>query len=285
MGFFIKSDETPSAPLATNPYVEKDYAIVRDATLAMLDFSNEETWAGAGPITGGSTLGNLVAAGANGTLNSASGTLPAVVTGTITPNGAVSGGGNPHVNLPVEFNLGADVTRALLILHMKLPATGYSASDIRGIIGSGTAGGASLQWLLYIQADGSGDALNLVFRVRGSAGNIDCTLTGAALDAILDGDLHQIGLGFEIAGGAGQGKIYVDGALAQNGTAGAMTAFNQPGGTPTLLAAPSVNAIVLLTSLAARFGRPSIWDLTDRTDLSFADVLERDAQGADGFVS
>jgi hypothetical protein len=55
MSIFLKTDANVSNPVASMPYLEKDYAIVRGVTSAMFDFSNPECYSGTGDLVGGAT--------------------------------------------------------------------------------------------------------------------------------------------------------------------------------------------------------------------------------------
>lgn len=285
MAIFIKAGANPTSPLSTNPYVEQDSAIVRGVHLAMFDWSNSVTYSGTGNVIGGSTFANLVSGGspAGMAVANAGSYLQPVITGTLKTDGAVSAGGYQYITLPTSFNLGVGVTRSLAIVWGKLPTT-QAANAFNGIVGSGVGANANSQYAFWLQADASGVPTSLLFRVRGTSGNIEASLTGAALTAVLDGNLHQFGLAVTISGGTGTVQLYVDGVLKSTGS-GAMTAYNQPGGTPALLAAPGVSNFVGTANLAGRFGRLSIMDLTARTDLTFAAMLSRDSAGAAGYVS
>lgn len=285
MGTLIKSAGNPSSPPIGTPYIEKDFGVVRGVTKALFDFSHPDCYAGSGPLVGGTTFNNLVAGGAPASvLGASSGSLPAVVTGTVPTKDASNAGGYRYILLPTSFNMSAEARSMLSVLHAKIPAGGYAASALYGIFGSGTGNGTSLQWHVFVQSDASGNALNLVFRVRGSSGNIDATLTGPALAAVLNGAVHQLGFGFDIVGSTGRGIIYVDQAVAVTGGSGAITSFNQAGGTPVLLYAPGVQQFVGVQNLDGRFGRPSIHDLTGRADVTALDLLSRDARSAAGYV-
>jgi len=282
----VTSTANATGPLAINPSFEKDYAIVRGVTLALFDWSNPDCYSGAANADGGTVLNNLVAGGASAQISPANtiAKLP-YQTGLFKGAGAVSAGGWPFINLPTSFNLGAAVTRALLSITSRVPSAGWNASGIRGLIGSGTGSGAALQYIAYVQADANGNALNLVFRVRGANGaQVDTVLTGAALAAILD-STHQLGFAFSIANGQGQGFIYVDGVLKATSAAATFTSFNQAGGTPTLFTGPGVSAAIVNNTLDVRIGRPTIHDLSARADLTFAGMLARGLEAATGYVA
>lgn len=284
MSIFVKTDANPTTAPATMPYLENDYAIVRGVTLAMFDWSNEKTYSGTGVISGGSSFGNLASGGAAASIPQGSGSsFPALFQGTLKVQGQVSAGGYPLINLPTTFNFSPSVMKSLIALWAKFPSTGFSASAIVGLIGSGTGIGSSLQWHVYAQADASGNLNNITFRVRGSSANIDCVLSGATLAAFLDGNLHQLGFAFEIMNGVGKGYIYIDGVLKVTGSSGAMTSYNQPDGTPVFFSAPGVGTLSG-TGLDARMGRISCHDLTNRSDLSFTDLLTKDSASAAGYV-
>jgi len=281
---FVKTDE-PSAPAANTPYVEKDWAIIRGVTLGAFDWSNSETYALTGAIPGTATFGNLVAGGSNGTISpaNAGATFPAVSGGLLNAQGATNAGGLPVVRLPSSFTFGAGVTRSLLTFWAKLPATGYLASNLPGLIGSGTGANASLQYTCLLIVNGSGAATQLTYRVRGTSGNIDASITGAALAALLDGNLHQIGLGLVIASGTGTVTLFVDGVAVATGS-GSMSSYNVIG-PASLFIGSGGNQLTSSANTNALLGRPFAHDLTSRPDISFEDILARDAESAEGYLS
>lgn len=288
MSIFLTADANPSSPLASNPYVNDDSAIIRTATLAMFDWSNSITWNSAGNVTGGSSFTNLAKDTSGTRLASASLTsnsgnfFPPVVNGCLVHAGGTFGT-NQHIAIP-QLDFDVAVTRSLVSIFAELPVN-IGASAIRGLAGSGTSSGINTQWVVWLSAGTDGVPTTLKFRVRGTSGDIDANVTGAALTAILDGNLHHLGFAVEISDSTATIRIFVDGVQAASGT-GTMSAYNQPS-TPvnSYLAGPGVSGLVQAPAgSGGRYGRISVWNLTGRSE-TFAEILARDAQGAAGFVS
>ena len=221
----------PTAPFTDARYFEKDYAIRRGATKALFDVSNTDTTSNTGVFLNTAPLNNLVVSGTGATVaGPGSGTgFPAIVTGTLRSSGAH---GFAAINLPGDnhFYIPASETKVLVTFYLRMLKTGFSAGYFPGLIGAGTGTGANTQWAFYVQDTGSDGTLdNATLRVRTPAGtNLDAALTGAALDALLDGDLHQVGLYMTRVADVGQCSIYVDGVLQIESSTSSMTAFNRP---------------------------------------------------------
>ncbi len=288
MATFIKSEVTPSAPLASNPYVEKDFAIVRGVTLAMFDLSHPDCYPSqASAVKGGDIFANLVSGGESAALQptgNAAVTIP-YVTGTLRTTGTTLANFNPNIRLPAAAFLPTAATRRMLVTcYLAINQNGNAANGNPGIVGAGTGNGTGAAYQAYLVTDANGKATELRFRVNSGAANLDTILTGAALAAALDGNVRQFGFAFQIVAGVGQGFIYVDGAPVVSGPTGAMTQFNQPGGTSAFPGSPGVGGFI--QSLPnAKFGRVSFSDLTPRPDLSFAALLARDAEAASGYLA
>lgn len=283
---FVKTAE-PSAPAAGTPFLEKDWAIIRDVALAGFDWSNPDTHNVAGPVVGGALFNNLVSGGLTARLlpiNNLS-SFPEIAGGMLRTQGAVAVAGTLAINLPDSFTFDSDVRRALVTFWAKLPNSGYVANGLPGLIGSGTGAGANLQYTVFLICNASGVPTSLTYRVWGSSANIDAVISGATLAALLDGGLHQIGLGVEIANGVGTVTLYIDGDAVASGS-GAMSALNVIGAAQLFQGAGGAPLTISGTNtLDAALGRPFAHDLTSRPDITFADILARDAQSADGFLS
>lgn len=284
MSIFLKTDANVSEPLVTMPYIEDDYAIIRNVTLAMFDWSNEKTYSGSGNIAVGSSFGNLVAGGANAAILGAPVYyFPPLYQGALKVQGQVSGSGQPVISLPASFNFSPSVAKSLVVIWAKLPTGRLMANSFYGLCGAGTGSGASTQWAVAIHTNASGDIDYLRFLVRGTTENIICDLSGEALTELLGSQLHQLGFAFEIKNGVGITYIYVDNVLKATGQSKAILNYTQPGGTPSMFSAPGYSSISG-TNIDARLGRISCHDLTNRPDLSFGDILLKDKISARGYV-
>lgn len=281
MSTFLKSDANILNPIATIPYLEKDYAIVRGVTKCLIDVSNPESFSGTGNIAAGTAFKNLVNNGVAATLTGTSASLPPISRGMLKMLGAT---GTPAITFPAEASFGTAVKRSLVNFYFAFNGAGLSATQNSSLAGDGTGIGASLKWVVYLVTDASGIASYLRFRVQGTTGARDCDLAGAALTALLDGNAHQLGFAADIKDGTVYLSIYVDGVLKASAT-GAMVEYNQVAGTlPTFLFGPTSGGIAT-RGVNAFLGRPAMHDLTNRPDLTFEALLARDRLAAQGYIS
>lgn len=224
----IKAQANPSVAAADDLYFENDWAIRRPIWKALLDFSNPKTVAQSGALANATTLVNLVSGGANGAV---SGSFAAVQTGTIRAAGASN---NAALTLPGDgyFYFPAAALKPSVICWLRAPKSGWAASVVMGVIGAGFGANNSTQWTLFLSGSAGGVITSATLRVRSGASSwIDAVIpAGAALDNLLNGSLHQVGLFMTCNGVTGSATIYVDGAQVATAT-GAMTAFNRPAST------------------------------------------------------
>lgn len=288
MSTFIVSDSDPTNPPESIPFVEKDAAILRGVTKALFDFSNPETVAQGVALPLFTKLNNLVVGGNPATTSGPNGSsFPAVYNGTLRSIGAGDPGGGSTVALPSDFNLPDTTQRFLSVIWLRAVKAGWPANSLNGVFGVGENN--NIQQALWLAADASGGITSLRFRMhsRAVAAFLDCAITaGAALDTVLDGNLHQIGLAFEVVNGIGTQRIYCDGALLATNS-GATTGVRASAIKGSLFAAPSVSASTGTGkgNLDTRIGRPQLHDLTSRPELAFTDILERDRNAARGYLS
>ncbi|MDQ1207295.1 hypothetical protein QE380_000218 [Acinetobacter baylyi] len=292
MSIFVKTDANPTTPLSTMPYIEKDAAIIRGVTLAMFDFSNPDCYSGTGNIVGGSTTFNDLTVNASQARaqNNSTHIFAPVETGMIKIQGG--SGSNRFVSLPTTFKYSSLVKKSLNICYFRIPKTGYTASSISSLIGAGSGGGATqLQYVVWVQADASGNLTTLRFRVKGTGGaNIDVDITGTNLAKITGTTAQQFGFAVSINTSTNIAtlSVYIDGELI-NSSSGSMTEFVQydsSGGSPvlqTIFMGLSVSYSSNQTN-DIRVGRVSAHDLTNRSDLSFTDILTKDRNAASGYV-
>lgn len=283
MSTFVKIDADPTTPLNTMPYIEKDAAIVRGVSKVLIDVSNTECYSGTGNIYGGTVLKNLVIGANVGGDMTATGLstqfLRPISRGMISLKSAV---GSMPLKLTANDAFGTNVTRSLVNFYFAFDGVGFTGNETTGFAGSGTGTGTSLAWAIYLYCSG-GVIQKLQFRVRGTS-QIDCEFSGSDLLALFDGTAHQYGFSVEIKNSVATLKIYVDG-VEKASTSAAMTNYNiVASDIPAFNVAPgavgwssrNVNAFI---------GRMSLHDLTNRSDLSFTDILTKDRNAAAGYVS
>lgn len=293
MSIFVKTDTDPTTPLNTMPYIEKDAAIIRGVTLAMFDFSNSDCYSGTGNIVGGATTFSDLTVNASKARaqNNSTHIFAPLENGMIKTQGG-SGSGR-YITLPATFKYSSSVKRSLNIGYFRIPKTGYTASSLSGLIGAGSGGGATeLQYLVYAQSDSSGNLTTLRFRVKGTGGaNIDVDITGTNLAKITGTTTQQFGFAVSINTSTNIAtlSVYIDGELI-NSASGSMIEFvqyNSSGGSATLqtiFIGPSVSYSSNQTN-DIRIGRVSAHDLTNRSDLSFTDILTKDRSAAAGYIN
>lgn len=279
----IVSDVAFNDPLNLIPFVEKDEAIIRPLTKGMLDFSNPECYAGSGAVAVNTKFNSLTSDAAQATANT---TFPAVAGGLLKFAGV-----QPKVTLPDSFKLPNTTKKFLVILWVKLPATGWQTANpnvIQSLLSYASNTSNLAQWVVSmstVQATGVPNALSFVApRNGGSAGTISWLTPGDTL-SLCDGALHQIACVFdgESAAGFCQGSIYVDKTRKHLPAPTAWDgSFNTPAATPTLgyQAAFQQN----YPTDGVYLGRPSIWNLTG-SGKSVAEILAADWDAAQGFLS
>lgn len=287
MSTFVVADSDPINPPASIPFVEKDAVILRGVTKALLDFSNPETVAQGVALPLLTNLKNLVVGGAPATTSGPGGSaFPAVYNGTIRSIGAGDPGSGSTVILPSDFNLPETTQRFLSVIWLRAVKAGWPASSLNGVFGVGETN--NIQQALWARAGADGVISSLQFRMhsRAAAAFIDCIISpGADLDSVFDGNLHQIGLAFEVSDGIGTQRIYRDGALLATAS-GATTGVRASAIKGFLFGAPAASASTGTGkgSLDTRIGRPQLHDLTSRPELAFTDILERDRNAANGYL-
>lgn len=288
MSIFLKTDANVTSPLASMPYLEKDYAITRGVTKTLIDLSNPECYSGAGNVFGETTLNNLVDGGYDAQIaGTAAQYFTPVAGGMLSAKNTV---GSVSVRLPTEAKFDSTVRRALVNMHFAFDGLGMPSgssspsSSPTSICGTGTGANTSLSWVVFIYADtGTGAIDKLQFRLRGASGNIDCDLPAAQLTPYFNGEAHQYGFAVDIKDGTATAKIFIDG-VEKASTTGAMTQFNQVAdANPSFFAGPAANWLTA-RNVNARIGRMAMHDLTNRSDLSFEDVLSKDRLAAAGYI-
>lgn len=294
MSTFMIADADPLQPPASIPYLEKDGAILRGATKALFDYSNPETYAGAGSLPIGTVLNNLVEGGGAGGVTGAGGTtFPPIYHGTVRTLGLVTGVNGSNLTLPASFMLPAASTRFLSAFWLRMVKTGWPAvSTPKGLVGWGSGSPAATQYAVTVVFDATGAVSALRWTVYGMSGvtvqtNQLQVANQGILNKIFDGALHQIGCAFEVIGGVGIPSLYVDGELVATGAGGAIAALNIAATAGQLFGLSAAGSVTQpgYHELDTRIGRPQLHDLTSRPEIAFADILERDKNSAYGYLS
>lgn len=289
MSTFLITDAEPSNPPADIRYLEKDSAIVRGVTRALIDFSNPETYDGSGNIPLNTQFRNLVAGGSPAAIGSSGVYGAPVYLGTLqSDNGA--GGGSVGYPLPLDFVFPASATHTLVGAWFRAPKSGYPASGTISlpVLGVGAGGNASSQYALLVSGPNTGTANSLIARFRGSALNIDATINaGSVLDAILDGNLHQLMMSFSVVDGIGTVRLYVDKVLRATGSGAAVGHNVVANMTAALFTAPAYGSWNQPNTkvLNARIGRPQAHNLTGRNDVTVEALIAADWDGSQGYLA
>lgn len=282
MSTFVKTDADPTTPLSTMPYIEKDAAIVRGVSKVLIDVSNTECYNGTGNIYGGTVLKNLVVGANAGGDMTATGLpqqfLRPISRGMLPLKDSV---GSMNLKLTPNDVFGVNVTRSLVIFHFAFDGVGFTGNETTGFAGSGTGTGASLAWAVYLYCSG-GVIQKLQFRVQGNV-QINCELSGSELLALFDGTVHQYGFSVEIKNSIATLKLYVDG-VEKASTSGSMDHYNVVADDVPIFNVAPAAAGWSARNVNAFIGRMSLHDLTNRSDLSFTDILTKDRNAAVGYV-
>lgn len=289
MSLDIISDQNFYDPDNKIPYAELDDAIVRGVAKGLLDFSNPETYAATGAIPASATMKSLTSdlgvatVGAPGFAAISNGFLDFSHTDT---------GSSKALTLPDTFKLASTAKRFAAILWVKLPTSGWqtaSGNVTNQLLGWMENTTTLAQWgmiLTTVQATGVPGSLGFVFPATGSngTGSVSFLSTPDTL-ALGDGAAHQVGVHFDGSAGSTRiAQISVDRVIKANAS-GAWD--NSPLNTAASSAAglgrrsPAFQAVY---AAGTKLGRPSLWDLTG-SSLSFADVLSRDWDAAQGYLS
>lgn len=286
MSLFLKSDANVSNPVASMPYLEKDYAIVRGVTRAMFDFSNPECYSGTGNLIGGATTFKDL------TINNGEAKAQANSTHVFAPieNGMIKvlgGSGNGRfVSLGPQFKFPETTRKALIVVHAKIPKSGWSTSTMSGLIGAG--GSSGVQYLLYAASDENGALKSLTFRIKGTSGNVDAILTGASLSKITGTSVQQLGLSINISNSVATLNFLIDGEIVSTGSGSAtqLEQYDSSGGSSTLQSLFLGPTVGFLSNQAIdiRLGRVSCHDLTNRSDVTVESILLKDRTSAAGYV-
>lgn len=278
----IVSDVAFNDPLNLIPFVEKDEAIIRPLTKGMLDFSNPECYAGSGAVAVNTKFNSLTSDAAQATANSA---FPAVAGGLLK-----FAGSQPKVTLPDSFKLPNTTKKFLVILWVKLPASGWqtaSGNVAQSLMSYASNTGNLAQWFLQlqtIQVSGLLESFRFGAPASGSTTAIEALNYPDSL-ALCDGNLHQLACLFDGAAVAGSRavSIFVDKVLKQSSPAVAWDgSFNTPAAIPTIGYQQAFQANYPADGVY--LGRPSLWNLTG-SGKSVAEILAADWDAAQGFLS
>lgn len=287
MSIFLKTDANVKTSPPNMPYLEKDYAIIRGVTRAMFDFSNPECYSGTGDVIGGSTTFKDL------TINNSEAKAQANITHIFAPieNGMVKilggSGTGRFISLGSQFKFPATTRKALIVVHAKIPKTGWSANHMGGIIGVG-ASSSDYQYISYVVSDAAGNLTSVRFRVKGASGAIDATVQGSMLNKITGSTVQQFGLSVSIVDSVATLEVLIDGEVAAtaSGSATQLVQYDPSSGNAslqTLFMAPSVGVLANNTN-DVRLGRVSCHDLTGRSDVTVDSILSKDRRNTAGYV-
>lgn len=265
------------------PMLELDEAIYgwRSLCLGLLDFSNPDCYSGTGPVGIGTQAKSLTSDQSVGTAVTAWG---AVLNGMLP---FTAGGGN-RFTLPNTFKLTAAVRHFLAVTWVKLPAGGYTSGSGNHyyLLAGEAVSSVNAQWGFQLTTNASGVPTQLTALVPGSAsGSSDIYIaTGAALNALCDGNVHQLAVEWDGSAATTLTKrLLIDGVVVASSTVAYDNSnIIQPAQLPCLGYPGQVYNTDFIAGMAV--GRPSLWNLTGSSVLA-TDILVRDREAAAGYVS
>ncbi|MGP6897347.1 hypothetical protein [Klebsiella pneumoniae] len=265
MAIFLKSDSSPISSGANPVYLENDPAIIRGATLGLLDFSNEICYDSGTPVAAYANLLNLVSGGTNATNGPNSHPLE---TGMLKFTGAAENT-NDYVLLPTdEFSLPAGCKRALASVAVKLPASGYGTPaanrsvNLFGRLNSTAA--ANINFAIWALINTSGNLQSVQGAMMGSA----AVSSSAQLALLTDGNVHVVSVyaDGETTPGVLVTRIYVDNILVATATNNAWdSVVPQPTNLPRIGSYP---ATIYGPWGNIKIGRPMLVNLTGKTTVA-----------------
>lgn len=277
----ILSDVPFYDPSNLIPFIELDDSIIRNITLGLIDFSNPDSYSGSGAVSANAQFRSLTVDRSVATANTA---LGSVTNGMLGIPSTVT---SPKMTLPNTYLLPANCKRFLSIFWLKAPLSGWAASgagySIIGVLNNTTT---TAQWG-FIMTNNAGTIAqaSVVFPVSAtSAGQIN--ITGSALAAILDGNLHQVAIEWSVNDTAHTYavSVYLGGAVIATGSgAYSDSTINVPATAPAIGRASG--SFVTIYAPNVSIGRPSLWNLTGRADLRTANILADDVDAASGYLS
>lgn len=264
MAIFLKSDSSPVSSGASPVYLENDPAIIRGATLGLLDFSNEICYSGT-PVAAYANFLNLVNGGTNATNGPNSHTLE---TGMLKFTGAAESV-NDYVLLPTaEFSLPTGCKRALASVAVKLPASGYgtpAASRSVNLFGRlNSTAAANINFAIWALINTSGNLQSVQGAMMGSA----AVSASAQLALLTDGNVHVVSVyaDGETTPGVLVTRIYVDNILVATATNNAWdSVVPQPTNLPRIGSYP---ATIYGPWGNIKIGRPMLVNLTGKTTVA-----------------
>ncbi|MFM8123609.1 hypothetical protein [Klebsiella pneumoniae] len=280
MAIFLKSDSSPVSSGASPVYLENDPAIIRGATLGLLDFSNEICYDSGTPVAAYANFLNLVNGGTNATNGPNARTLE---TGMLKFDGTEPNT-NDYVLLPTdEFSLPAGCKRALASVAVKLPASGYGTP-------------AANRYPLFFGRLNNTAAANINFGIWGiiSTAGVLTSVQGALMGSVpvsataqlatlTDGNVHVVSVyaDGETTTGTLVTRIYVDNTLVATATNNAWdgvvpvpTNLPRIGSYPATIHSPWGGQMV---------GRPMLVNLTGKTTVA-TDLIAQAVQLANEYL-
>lgn len=266
----------------TIPYLELDSAIVRPYCQGMYDLSNSSCYASGGSsITAGTTIKSLTS---DYTTATSGGTL-AYANGMVD----ISVASNSYFDLPTsKFKLPNTTKKFMFICWLKIPTTGFQTTSnfLYNFFGCASGVGTLAQWGIYGVNTAASSALTQISIIRPTSGTTSgsLSLTGSALAAIADGNLHQVAYvwdGESISGSFVQ-SVYVDKTLVSSGTVTWDGTFVVPSTAPARIG--FTTAYNPQPATGTKVGRVSLWNLTS-SGLTATDIIANDYLNAQGYLS
>lgn len=284
MTTILVSDNEFYDPEGTIPFLEKDPAIIRSVTKALLDFSNQDTYVGSGAIASGTKFKSLTSGGEEATAGTA---FAGVTGGMLEIDEAVLA---PFVTLPDTFKLPSTTRRFVAILWVKLPNSGWQTTSTNinnALIGYMNNSSTLAQWgigVTTVQATGAINGLVAFLPLNSTSANGVGLTNADTLTHVADGELHQIAIYWdaETSGTTHTRKIFVDKVERSSSLAGPWSGnINTPSANVRL---GTSNAFQTTYADGVFLGRPSIHNLTG-TGVFPESVIAADWDAAQGYLS
>lgn len=277
----LKTNTTANDPENNIPFLEKDYAIIRGATKALIDFSHPDTFYGedyeAVSIPAETSIQNMVADSDDmATVNE----FPAgTVSGTITPPG-VHSMRMPKDKLAMIDN--RNLQTYVLIVWVDIKADGYPNSENNNVLIFGDSNNTANNYgRLAGQFDMTTDnatLANLTFSFFGCS----LGLSSEALSSVLSPGMCQLALVLERESSTSATiSVFVDTTLVQSEVR-SMTEYDDTDRGGDYFSLGDIGAFNDQANTRQTFGRLNLADLSGQS-MTGADYIARDWNHARGF--
>lgn len=271
----IKSNAAVVDPNDEFEYLEKDYAIIRDVTNAMVDFGNPFTFSDDNLVSSDLPAGTTVKGLTDG---ASDGSVPVTITGGLT-NGIVSLNAGTYVDLPIsDFKPPVDgsVLKAVHIYWVNVNSTGYPSSVNPFALIAGDNNTTSNNYgrlMLRIESETENADVTQIYWSGYGAGN---GFTNSGLIANATDGMHQLAFTFEDLGdGNARIELYIDNVFSAVVTV-PIAGVLPTGGSSYTIGAASSSAFNSNLNAFMNVGRVSVSDFTNREDLNMVDYINRD---------